>query len=333
MKKIKLWYIILSASILCFQVFSDEQKNLADGLYAKIITSRGNIILYLEYEKAPLTTANFVGLAEGTKDSNKPQGQPFYNGIKFHRVISNFMIQAGCPFGTGTGGPGYTFPDEFDTTLRHSEPGILSMANRGPDTNGSQFFITHKATPHLDGKHTVFGHVVKGQDIVNTIKKGDIIKKIEILRIGKKAKEFKTDQAAFEKLMLQHREFEKKKVLKIIKSRWPDTVKTPSGLQYIVKKEGTGNKTPTGTDVVQLQYTGSFIDGRVFDSSESHGTPVKTPLEQITIKGWKEALKTMKKGEKRLIILPPELAFGEKGFPGLIPPNVYIVFELRLIDF
>jgi len=175
-----------------------NEPAMADGLYAKFITSKGNILCMLEFEKCPATVANFVGLAEGTKNSNKPKGTRFYDGLKFHRVIPNFMIQCGCPEGTGRGDPGYRFPDEIDSSLRHTCPGILSMANSGPDTNGSQFFITHVATPWLDGKHTVFGHVVQGQDVVNAITTGTVLLKVEIIRVGAKAKAFKTDQAAFD---------------------------------------------------------------------------------------------------------------------------------------
>src|SRR4051812_23020272 len=162
-----------------------------DGLYAKFETSKGDIYAVLEYKKTPMTVANFVGLAEGNiKNKAKADGERYYDGLKFHRVIPNFMIQGGCPQGTGTGDPGYKFPDEFDTSLKHTGPGILSMANAGPGTNGSQFFITHVETPWLDGKHTVFGHVIEGQEIVNKIAGNDTINKLVILRKGKDAEDF-----------------------------------------------------------------------------------------------------------------------------------------------
>ena len=183
---------------------SEDTNDTTNGLYAEIETTKGDILGKLEFEKTPLTVANFIGLSEGTKYYSKTggdpvdaNGQPYYNGLKFHRVIPDFMIQGGCPQGTGTGGPGYKFPDEIDPSLKHSGPGIFSMANAGPDTNGSQFFITHTATPHLDGIHTVFGHVIKGQDIVNSIDVGDKINKITIKRVGEKAKSFNGREVDF----------------------------------------------------------------------------------------------------------------------------------------
>ena len=180
-------------------------SKLADGLYAEFDTAKGKIVCQLEFEKTPLTVANFVGLAEGTKNYSKDGGapkkqdKPFYDGLNFHRVIPNFMIQGGCPEGSGRGNPGYRFKDETRPELKHSGPGILSMANSGPASNGSQFFITHVATPWLDGKHTVFGHVVEGQDVVNQIAGGDKLNSVKIVRVGEKAKAFKGDQADFEK--------------------------------------------------------------------------------------------------------------------------------------
>ncbi len=188
-------FTLLLVSFFSFQ----SQAELAEGLYAELHTNKGDIILQLEFEKTPLTVANFVGLAEGRKKSNIQTGKPFYNGLKFHRVSDNFMIQGGDPRGNGSGGPGYQFRDEI-TELKHDAAGILSMANAGANTNGSQFFITHKQTPWLDGKHTVFGRVISGMDVVNAIRKNDFIRKVKIIRIGESAKNFQTDEAAFKRL-------------------------------------------------------------------------------------------------------------------------------------
>lgn len=195
----------ISAVLISLSIFGfsncNAQDDLKDGLYAKIITNKGSIVVKLTPEQTPLTVANFVGLAEGKiPNTAKPKGEPYFNGLKFHRVMRDFMIQTGDPSGTGAGGPGYTFKDEFVAALKHDRAGTLSMANTGyPSTNGSQFFITHKATPWLNGKHTVFGYVQEGQGTVDLIEQGDMIKSIEIIRKGEKAKNFDAAKT-FEKL-------------------------------------------------------------------------------------------------------------------------------------
>lgn len=318
-------------------------QQLQDGLYVKFDTTKGEIICSLEFEKTPLTVTNFVGLAEGTKELGggaKMKGENFYDGLKFHRVIPDFMIQGGCPLGSGTGGPGYTFPDEIDASLKHDKPGILSMANAGPGTNGSQFFITHVPTPWLDGKHTVFGHVVSGMDVVNSIAQDDVINKVEIIRVGSKAEAFKADQAAFDNLLNNFEKIQREKELaameaelNLIKKNWPDAITTPSGLKYVVVAEGEGDATPAKGTMVKAHYTGKLLDGTKFDSSYDRGTPIDFPVgQQRVIQGWDEAFLSMKKGEKRVLIIPPDLGYGPAG-RGPIPPNAFMVFDVELVDF
>ncbi len=311
---------------------------MKDGLYAIIKTKRGDITLVLEYKKTPMTVCNFVGLATGVLNIQNP-GKPFYDGLTFHRVIDNFMIQGGCPLGNGTGGPGYRFPDEFDPSLKHTGPGVLSMANAGPGTNGSQFFITHVETPWLDGKHTVFGHVVEGQNVVDKIKAGDKIDKIEIVRIGKEAEDFEVSKERFSSLVEEAskkveeaKEAEKKKIMDEIKFRYPNAIKKPSGLMYVVEREGEAGKSPKYGDAVTVHYEGKLLSGRVFDSSYLRKEPATFKIGDV-IEGWNEALVEMKKNEKRVLIIPPELGYGEYGYPGVIPPNSYLIFEVELLSF
>jgi len=319
---------------------AQDPSKFGDGLYAIFDTTKGEIVVKLFYDKAPLTVTNFVGLVEGRKNSNKPKGTPFYDGLKFHRVIKDFMIQGGDPDGTGRGGPGYRFSDEFDPTLRHDGPGILSMANAGPNTNGSQFFITHKATPWLDNKHTVFGRVVSGQDVVHGIEKNDVMKTVRILRIGKEAEKFQADQKAFEalesalkgKTQKEERQGAEKQAA-LIKEKWPTAQKTASGLMYVVTEEGGGPKPQKGQKV-RAHYTGTLLDGKKFDSSRDRGKPFEFPVGmRRVIPGWDEAFLDMKKGEKRILIVPHALAYGERGRPPVIPPRATLVFDVELIDF
>lgn len=315
-----------------------------DGLYATISTNKGEIVLRLFYEKTPLTVINFIGLAEGAMHmtgGSKPSQKPFYNGLTFHRVIDNFMIQGGCPLGNGRGGPGYTFPDEIDPSLRHDGPGVLSMANAGPGTNGSQFFITHLPTPHLDGKHTVFGRVVKGQDVVNCIRQGDTIKSITIVRVGKAAEQFKADQAAFDETLAAIRAKENQKnrsaqdkMQKMIRERYPKAQRTASGLYYTINQKGEG-ETPAAGTTIRVHYTGRLLENnRKFDSSYDRNDPIAFPVGTgRVIAGWDEALGQMSKGEKRTLIIPPDLAYGARGAGGVIPPNAWLIFDVELIDF
>ena len=312
---------------------------LPDGLYAEMTTNRGTIVLRLEQRRAPLTVANFVGLAEGTiAFENRPAGRPFYDGLVFHRVIADFMIQGGDPLGNGTGGPGYRFPDEFDPSLRHDGPGVLSMANSGPGTNGSQFFITHKATPWLDGAHTVFGRVVQGQEVVNAVRQGDRIERVRILRIGAETRGYRVDQQSFDRLVReagaaarQGAAREREEAVAEVRRRWPDAQETATGLRYRVLKPGSGSSPASGANVT-VHYEGRLLDGTLFDSSYQRGAPARFRIGQV-IPGWNEALVAMKKGEKRLLIIPPELGYGERGYSGVIPPNAFLVFEVELLEF
>ncbi|HPW98836.1 MAG TPA: peptidylprolyl isomerase [Flavobacterium sp.] len=310
--------------------------NTTDGIFAEINTSKGMIVVQLEYVKTPITVANFVSLAEGTNPEVKTElkGKPFYDGLKFHRVIDNFMIQGGDPNGNGSGTAGYAFKDEFDPSLKHDKGGILSMANSGPKTNGSQFFITHKETPWLDGKHTVFGHVVTGMDVVNAIKQDDLITSVKIVRKGAAAKKFDAPKI-FGTYMANKAEDDKKEaeMKNAIKEKalkeFANAKTTPSGLKYIVIKEGEGEM-PTANTNVKVHYTGMLLDGKIFDSSVQRGEPIDFPLNQV-IKGWTEGVQLMKEGAKYKFYIPSNLAYGERGAGGVIPPNADLIFEIELL--
>ena len=310
-------------------------KNMNNGLYAKFNTSKGEILVNLEFEKTPGTVGNFVALAEGNiENTAKPQGIPYYNGLKFHRVIADFMVQGGCPLGTGTGSPGYSFEDEFHTDLKHNAPGILSMANSGPASNGSQFFITHVATPWLDNKHTVFGNVVEGQNIVDLIQQNDELISIEIIRVGDSAEKFnaieafRTFEGAREKREAEAKKLQKEQMDKIAAGY----DETPSGLRYKILQEGNGAKAEKGK-MVSVHYKGQLLDGTVFDSSYTRKQPIDFTIGigQV-ISGWDEGIQLLKVGEKARFVIPSNLAYGSQGAGGVIPPDATLIFDVELMS-
>ena len=307
MKKIARIYFLLAMGMMTVPGMAqdDDLQQLPEGIYAKLSTSKGDIVCLLEHAKTPITVANFVGLTEGTKDSNK-EGKPFYDGLSFHRVIGDFMIQGGCPSGNGTGGPGYKFVDEFDPSLRHDRPGILSMANSGPGTNGSQFFIA--------------------------VEKVDLINAVTILRVGEAAREFRCDQASFDTLVANAVATEAQEFKQLLDTKFPSRKTTDSGLMYVVEKEGEGTSPVAGQDV-SMHYTGYLLDGKKFDSSLDRGTPLQFKVDAgQVIKGMDQAVMDMRAGGKRTIIIPPELGYGSRGAGGVIPPNSHLVFEIELLE-
>lgn len=356
---------------------------VVEGIFATIATSKGNIVVQLEYKKTPITVANFIALAEGKNTyvtDEKLKGKPFYDGLKFHRVIADFMIQGGDPSGNGSGGPGYAFKDEF-TDLKFDKGGVLAMANSGPTTNGSQFFITHKETPWLNGKHTIFGHVTQGMNIVNLIAQDDKIVKVTISRKGIAAKAFdapkifsdyyankaedaKKQTAIDAENQKKQAEVEaeaqrvyqekyagviaaKKVYLATAKS---SATTTPSGLAYKITQKGTGVKPADGT-TFYFNYAGYFEDGTLFDSSYAEVSkvygkydanrdaqngykafPFEAGKKDGMIPGFVEGLSLISYGEKALIFIPSNLAYGDKGAGGVIPPNATLIFEIEMME-
>ncbi|MCL6294699.1 peptidylprolyl isomerase [Jejuia spongiicola] len=308
---------------------------MQDGLYAKFNTTKGEILVALEYKKTPGTVGNFVALAEGNlENSVKPQGTPYYNGLKFHRVIPDFMIQGGCPQGSGSGNPGYQFDDEFHPDLKHDSPGVLSMANAGPGTNGSQFFITHIETPWLDNNHTVFGKVEHGQEVVDAIAQGDEIESLEIVRVGADAEAynaveaFRTFEGSREKRLAEAKAAADEALDKIAAG----FNKTDSGLRYQIIQEGKGVKAEKGK-TVSVHYKGQLADGTVFDSSYKRNQPLEFPVGvgQV-IAGWDEGICLLNVGDKARLVIPSDLGYGSRGAGGVIPPDATLIFDVELMD-
>jgi FKBP-type peptidyl-prolyl cis-trans isomerase len=307
---------------------------MEEGIYAKFNTNKGEILVKLTHEKTPGTVGNFVALAEGNKENSaKSKGEPFYNGMKFHRVIPDFMIQGGCPLGRGTGDAGYKFDDEFHPELKHDKPGVLSMANSGPGTNGSQFYITHVPTPWLDNKHTVFGHVATGQEVVDEIAQEDLIESLEIVRVGDDAQNwdavkafenFNTSGEARLAADKAKQEAELDKVAAGFES-------TASGLRYKMIQKGNGAKAEKGKQV-SVHYEGSLLSGDVFDSSYKRNSPIDFQLGigQV-IPGWDEGISLLKVGDKARFVVPSDLAYGSAGAGGVIPPNATLIFDVELM--
>ena len=308
---------------------------MQDGIYAKFNTSKGSILVKLTHDLTPGTVGNFVALAEGNLENKvKPQGTKYYDGLKFHRVIPNFMIQGGCPQGTGTGDAGYKFDDEFHPSLKHDRPGVLSMANAGPGTNGSQFFITHIPTDWLDGKHTVFGHVVEGQDIVDAVAQDDVLETLEIIRVGADAEKWNAVEAfrTFEGSRAKREAAERAAAEEAMEKLAAGYDKTESGLRYKIIQKGNGKQAEAGKTVA-VHYKGTLENGKEFDNSYSRKKPIEFPLGRgNVIEGWDEGIALLQVGDKARFVIPSHLGYGSRGAGGVIPPNATLVFDVELMD-
>jgi cyclophilin family peptidyl-prolyl cis-trans isomerase len=370
MKKSILFLFILITSLYSCK---EEHNNLPDGIYAQIETNKGIIIVQLEYEKAPITVANFITLAEGKNlfvTNENLKNRPFYDGLKFHRVIKDFMIQAGDPLGTGSGDTGYKFKDEFND-FKFDKGGVLAMANNGPATNSSQFFITHVETPWLENKHTIFGHVVQnGMETVNKIEQDDYIKKITIISNGEAAKKFDAVKT-FQDYFVVEAENQKNKLAldaenqKTFESKYKalfdekvayfsglktKATKTNSGLQYVITKKSGGKKPVMNTNIY-IHYAGYLENGSMFDTSiegiaKAFGKldpsraaqngyqpiPFQAGQKDGLIPGFIEGIEKLAIGDKAVLFIPSKLAYGEAGAGGVIPPNANIIFEIELLE-
>ena len=355
MKRLFLLILAIISITSCTPIYKkmnidkDFYNGLQDGVYAKMETSKGELIIQFFDKEAPVTVANFVGLAQGTIENKaKAKGVPYYDGIVFHRVIKNFMIQGGDPQGTGMGDPGYKFDDEKNN-LKHEGKGYLSMANSGPNTNGSQFFITEVPTPWLDGRHTIFGKVIKGDDVIDAIAnaetgaqdrpkeeikivkvtvftKGDAYEKYDAAKIFNEGKsKIQENNKAYNAKL----EAEAAKKLEDLKA---GMTATPSGLLYKITKSNPEGKAPKTGDIVSVHYAGKLTNGQEFDNSFKRGEPIEIPIGvgQV-IKGWDEGIQLLKEGESATLLIPSELGYGARGAGGVIPPNAWLIFDVELV--
>lgn len=366
MKKIKILLLFLTLP-LAIASCQSKYGNLKDGIYAEFQTNHGNFVAKLYNEATPLTVANFVSLAEGTNGmvETSYKGKKYYDGLVFHRVIKDFMIQGGDPKGDGSGGPGYSFPDEIVDTLKFTKKGQLAMANAGPATNGSQFFITLKETPHLNGRHTIFGEIVQGQEVVDAIglvetdnrdrpKTDVVIKKVTIIKRGKAKVPYFTEE--MQRIETAKKEKEKKiKAIADKKALELQALKEKadqleSGLKIYFNHKGGGEK-PAEGDRVMLNYAGYLVNGRLFDSNQLEiaekyqnvddmrkaagqysPMPVEYSMNAGLIPGFKEGMLNMNKGDKATIFIPSHMAYGMRGVPGVIPPDSELIFELEIVN-
>ena len=365
MKKLTLAFLFLSLALASCQ---ENYPELKDGVYAEFVTNKGTFVAKLKNETAPLTVSNFVALAEGTNGmvDSLYKGKRFYDGLTFHRIIKDFMIQGGDPVGDGTGSPGYVFPDEINDTIRFNKKGLLAMANSGPGTNGSQFFVTLKDTPWLDGRHTIFGEIVIGQEVVDSIgsveteKPGDkpkvpvTIETVNIINRGDvKVPYFTEEMGKIEKEKKEKEErinkvaAKKAEELNAIRAK-ADSL--PSGVKIYFAEKGTGPQPKEG-DKIMMNYAGYLADGHMFDSNiqskaeefemvdemrKAAGQYVPVPTdyskEAKLIPGFREGLLSMKVGDKTVIFIPSHLAYGQRGIPGIIPPDAELIFELEIVE-
>ena len=345
--------IICGVLLACFISSTCGYEFKEEGLFTVIKTSKGDMGFRLFYDMTPITVGNFVGLAEGSKEfinskSGEKEKRPFYDGLVFHRVVKGFVVQGGCPLGNGRGSPGYSFVDEFVPELKHDTIGVLSMANSGSNTNGSQFFITLAPAPHLNRRHSVFGTIVFGKDVLKDIGNVEtdrrnkpledvVIESIRIVSVGEKAKSFDAEKEFAQNEIIQKRlDEEKEKKLKLLLKKLGvkenRIVTSKSGLRYYIKRRGKGGK-PAPQDIIIAHYTGYLVDGTKFDSSYDRGRPFEVTIGvRRVIPGWDEAFLDMRKGERRVLVIPDNLAYGIRGRPPAIPPRSTLIFDVELIS-